>query len=167
MKSDPNKNRVSKLSRIGEELKVLEQPESRSAFLKSLDSLIASLSRLRAGLTHPSIEGKAAEIREPLEQVIGFLEFAKTDESLKTLFSPARKTPNPKPKRQPIEIPSNLANEQIRALLEKDLSRAELKLVAGQRGISVGKSNNEEIKRDILRTLERQEGYVRLASSGS
>ena len=165
MKNNPNKNLISKLNRIREELEVLEQPESKSAFLKSLDDLIASLSRLRAGLTHPSLEGKAAEIREPLEQVIGFLEFAKSDESLKTLLSLARKTQTPKPKRQPVEIPNNLTNEQIRTLLKKDLSKAELKAIAGQRAISVGKFNNEEIKRNILRNLERQEGYGRLASS--
>jgi len=64
-----------------------------------------------------------------------------------------------------VEIPNNLTNEQIRTLLEKDLSKAELKAIAGQRAISVGKSNNEEIKRHILRNLERQEGYGRLASS--
>jgi len=58
----------------------------------------------------------------------------------------------------------NLTNDQIRALLEKDLSKAELKAIAAQRAIPVGKSTNEEIKRDILKNLERQEGYGRLAT---
>lgn len=58
-----------------------------------------------------------------------------------------------------INITNNLTNKQIRALLEKDLSKAELKAIAAQRSISVGKSTNEEIKRHILRNLERQEGY--------
>lgn len=165
MKSDPNKNLISKLSRIREELKVLAHPESKASFLKSLDDLIATLSRLRAGLTNPTLEGKATEIQKPLEQVIGFLEFAKNDEILRTLLSPARTVATPKLKRQPVEIPNNLTNEQIRSLLEKDLSKAELKAIAEQRAISVGKSNNEKIKRDILRNLERQEGYGRLASS--
>jgi len=48
--------------------------------------------------------------------------------------------------------------------LEKDLSKAELKALAAQRAISVGKSTNAEIKRDILKNLQRQEGYERLAS---
>ncbi len=61
------------------------------------------------------------------------------------------------------EIPANLTNEQIRKLLEKDLSKAELKEIARQRSISVGKYTNEEIKRRILRNLERQEGYARLS----
>ena len=167
MKNDPNIDIISKLSRIGEEHSVLERPESKSAFLKNLDDLITSLSRLRAGLTHSSPEGKAAEIRGSLKQVVGFLKFAKTDESLKALLSTARKTPTPRSKERLVEIPNDLTNEQIRAFLEKDLSKAELKAIAGQRAISVGKSKNEEIKRDILRNLERQEGYVRLASSGN
>ena len=58
-----------------------------------------------------------------------------------------------------VEIKQNLTNEQIRSLLEKDLSKAELKAIAAQRSISVGKYTNEEIKRRILKNLERQEGY--------
>ena len=165
MKSDPNKNLISKLSRIKEELEVLARPESKAAFLKNLDDLIAALNRLRAGLTNPSLEAKAAEIHRPLEQVIGFLEFAKSDEVLKTLLLPPRKTVAAKPKRKAVEVASNLTNEQIRALLEKDLSKAELKAIAAQRAISVGKSTNEEIKQDILKNLKRQEGYGRLATS--
>ena len=165
MKSDPNKNLISKLSRIKEELEVLARPESKAAFLKNLDDLIAALNRLRAGLTNPSLEAKAAEIHRPLEQVIGFLEFAKSDEVLKTLLLPPRKTVAAKPKRKTVEVASNLTNEQIRALLEKDLSKAELKAIAAQRAISVGKSSNEEIKQDILKNLKRQEGYGRLATS--
>ncbi len=61
------------------------------------------------------------------------------------------------------EIPANLTNEQIRRFLEKDLSKAELKVIAQQRCISAGKYTNEEIKRRILRNLERQEGYTRLS----
>jgi hypothetical protein len=57
------------------------------------------------------------------------------------------------------KIVSNLTNEQIRALLKKDLSKAELKEIAAQRSISVGKYNIEEIRRRILKNLERQEGY--------
>lgn len=61
------------------------------------------------------------------------------------------------------EIPANLTNEQIRKLLEKDLSKAELKEIARQRSIYVGTYTNKEIKRRILRNLERQEGYARLS----
>ena len=63
---------------------------------------------------------------------------------------------------QTVEIDSNLTNEQIRVLLEKNLSKAELKTIASQRSISVGKSTNDDIKRRILKNLERQESYERL-----
>lgn len=165
MKANPSKDLISKLNRIREELQVLASPESRAAFLKDLDDLIAALNRLRAGLTNPSLEAKAAEIHRPLEQVIAFLEFAKSDEILKTLLLPTRKTVAAKPKRMAVEVASDLTNDQIRALLEKDLSKTELKAIAAQRSISIGKSSNEKIKQDILKNLERQEGYGRLATS--
>jgi ABC-type Zn uptake system ZnuABC Zn-binding protein ZnuA len=164
MKNDSSKNLIAKLNRIKEEFDFLARPDSKAAFQKNLDDLIAALNRLRAGLANTSLETKAAEIQRPLEQVIEFLEFAKSDEVLKTLLLPARKTVAPKPKRQPVEIANSLTNEQIRALLEKELSKVELKAIAKQRAISVGKSNNEEIKRNILKNLERQEGYGRLAT---
>lgn len=165
MKTNLNKDLISKLNRIREELQVLASPESRGVLLKDLDDLIAALNRLRVGLTNPPFEAKAAEIHRPLEQVIAFLEFAKSDEVLKTLLLPARRTVTAKPKRKAVEVPSNLTNDQIRALLERDLSKTELKAIAAQRSISIGKSNNEKIKQDILRNLERQEGYGRLATS--
>jgi len=165
MKNNLNKNLISKLRRIKEELELLSRPELKTSFLKSLDDLIATLSHFRAGLANPTLEKQAAEIQKPLEQVIGFLEFAKNDEILRTLFSSAGKVATAKSKRQPVEIPANLTNEQIRGLLENDLSKAELKAIATQRAISVGKSNAEEIRRNILKNLERQEGYGRLASS--
>lgn len=164
MKSEPSKNLITKLNRIKEELCVLGQPDSKVALLKSLDELIASLMRLRNELANSSLEATAAEIRTPLEQVIGFLQRAKSDETLQTLLCLAGITATPKPKRQPLEIPSNLTNEEIRALLQKDLSKAELKAIAMQRSISVGESSNEAIKRSILKNLDRQEGYGRLAS---
>ncbi len=165
MKSNPSKNLISKLNRIREELEFLASPESKAAFQKSLDDLIADLNRLRAGLANPSLEAKAAEIQGPLEQVIGFLEFAKSDDVLKTLFLHTPESVTAKPKRQAVEIPDNLTNEEIRALLEKDLSKAELKAIAAQRAISIGKSTNDEIKQDILKNLQRQEDYGRLAAS--
>lgn len=164
MKRTPSINLISKLNRIKEELEILARPESKATFLKNLDDLIAALNHLRAGFTNPSLEEKLKSIQNPLEQVINFLEYAKSDEILLTLLMPARKTPAIKPKRTAVEIASNLTNEQTRMLLEKDLSKAELKAIAMQRSISVGKSTKEEIKRDILKNLERQEGYGRLAT---
>ena len=163
MKNDPTNDLIAKLIRMREKLEFLSCPESRAAFQENLDDLIAALTALRAGLTDPSLEAKAEEIQRPLEQVIRFLEFAKSDEVLKALLLPARKAAA-KPRRQAVHIARNLTNEQIRRLLEKDLSKAELKALAAQRAISVGKSTSDEIKRDILKNLQRQEGYERLAS---
>jgi len=53
-----------------------------------------------------------------------------------------------------------MSNDKIRALLNKDLSKAELKAIAMLR--SIRGSTKEEIKRNILKNLERQEGYERL-----
>lgn len=164
MKSDP-KNLISRLSRIRDELEYLTCPESRDVFQKNLEDLIGALNRLRVGLNNPSLEARAMEIRHPIEQVIGFLELAKADEVLKMLLLPTRKVSVAKPKRRAVEIASNLTNEEIRALLEEDLSKAELKAIAAQRAMSVGKSTNAEIKRNILKNLERQEGYGWLAAS--
>jgi hypothetical protein len=165
MKSDQSKKLISKLTQIKEELDFLAHPESMAAFQKNLDDLIVALNQLRAGLSNPALEARAAEISSPLEQVVRFLEFAKSDEVLKTLLFPPRKAVIAKPKRKAVEISSNLTNEQIRALLERDLSKLELKAIAAQRGISVGKSTSEEIKLNIVKNLERQEGYQRLADS--
>jgi hypothetical protein len=137
----------------------MSRPESKAAFVKSLDELIGQLSRLREELASSAFDEKTAEIRKPLEQVIGFLQSAKSDERLRTFLFPISK-----PQRQPVEIPSNLTNEQIRVLLEKNLSNSELKAIAEQRAISVDKSSNAEIKRSILKNLERQENYSRLSS---
>jgi len=163
MKSDPSKNLISKLKRISGDLEDFANPESKAAFLKNLDYLIAALSRLRSGLLNPSFEERTADIQKSIEQVIEFLESAKSDELIRTLLSRTQKVS--KPKRQPIEIPNNLTNEQIRSLLQKDLSKGELKAIATQRSISVGKLNNEGIKRDILRNIDRQEGYERLVKN--
>lgn len=164
MKSKPITNLITKLNRIKEELGLWGHPDSKVALLKSLDELIASLNCLRNELANSSLETTAAEIRTPLEQVIGFLQRAKSDEALQTLLSVAGITVVPQSKRQPVQIPSNLTNQEIRALLQKDLSKAELKAIAVQRSISVGESSNEVIRRSILKNLERQEGYGRLAS---
>ena len=165
MKIKQNNNLLTKLNRIKAELDVLGQPESKAVLIKNLDEIISLLSRLRTELGNPSLDAKATEIRMPLEQVIGFLERAKSDEALQTLIALAGINLVGKPKRQPVEIPSNLTNDQIRALLQKNLSKAELKTIATQRSISVGELSVAGIKRSILKNLERQEGYGRLASS--
>lgn len=164
MKSEPSKSLVLKLSHIGKVIEVIARPESRDALRRELDELITALESLRAGLANPSLEARVTEVRGPLEQVVAFLELAKSDEVLRMLLPSWGGRPA-KPKRHPIEIGSNLTNEQIRDLMGKELSISELKAIAEQRAISVGKLSAKEIRRAILRNLERQEGYGRLADS--
>ncbi|MGA2660328.1 MAG: hypothetical protein ABSH34_22755 [Verrucomicrobiota bacterium] len=164
MKTEHDRNLIAKLTRMKEQLGVFGQPESRAALLKSVDDLIASLGLLRNELGNPLLEANAAQVRTPLEEVIRFLERAKSDETLQRLLSLAWIAAAPKPKRQPVEIASDLRNDEIRALLGNDLSKSELKAIAAQRAISVGESNSATIRRAILKNLDRQEGYERLAS---
>ncbi len=164
MRSESGKSLVVKLAHISRVIEALASPEARAALQRELDEVISALETLRAGLADPSLRERVAEVRHPLEQVVAFLELAKSDEALRVLL-PSWGTRPPKPKRDPIEFGGNLTNEQIRDLLRKELSRSELVAIAAQRAISVGKSNAHEIRRAILKNLERQEGYGRLAGS--
>ena len=164
MKRNQTNSLVAQLNRIKCDLAPLADPESKAAFLRNLDELVARLNTIRAQLLNPSSEAKLSEIGGPLQQVIDFLELAKTDELLGVFLSDEVPTRFVKPKRAPIEIRADLKNDQIRGLLAQNLSRQELKAIAAQRGISVGKASEEEVKREILRVLDRQENYERLAS---
>jgi hypothetical protein len=165
MKTKQAKSLEAMLLKISSNLNLLTHPTSRAEVLKDVNDLIGSLTRLRSELNNPAIQKQAADVREPLSDVIKFLEFARGNDVLNALIALPQEPRKRKPKRTPVEIPANLSNQQIRALLEKDLSRSELAAIAAQRAISVGKSTTEQIKKDILRNLERQEGYGRLASS--
>lgn len=165
MKTHQTKSIEALLLTVAENLDLLAHPESRVAAIKVLDNLIATLTRLRNQLNTPGVQKQVSDIRQPINQVIDFLNLAKSDDTLSALILLKKPHGERKPKRAPVEIPANLTNQQIRALLEKNLSKSELKAIAAQRSISVGKSTTEQVKRDILKNLERQEGYGRLASS--
>jgi hypothetical protein len=164
MKRSQTKSLVAQLNRIKADLGAIAGPESKAAFSRNLDEIIARLNTIRSQLANPPLEARLSEIERPLEQVIDFLEFAKDDEVLAVLLSGVLDIDNSRAKRTPIEIPDGLKNDQIRSLLAQNLSKQELKAIAAQRGISVGKSGDEDVKREILRVLDRQEGYERLAS---
>lgn len=164
MKRNQTNSLVAQLNRIKCDLDLLADPESKAAFLRNLDELVARLNTIRSQMLNSSFEAKLSEIGRPLQQVIDFLELAKTDELLGVFLSDETPTRFVKQKRAPIEIHADLKNDQIRGLLAQNLSRQELKMIAVQRGISVGKASEEEVKREILRALDRQENYERLAS---
>jgi hypothetical protein len=165
MKTNRANNLVALLNRINDDLDAFSNPDARAAFLDKLDSLIIRLNAIRAKLTNPAMEDQLSEIGNQLEQVINFFECAKTDELLGILLSDALEARSPRPKRTAIEIPADLQNDQIRSLLQQDLSKQELKVIAAQRGISLGNAKDEEVRRNILRAIDRQEGYERLAST--
>ena len=165
MKAHKTRDLISPLLKVAENMRLVSDPDSRASTLRSLDLLIANLTRIRSELSNPDIQKRASDVRGPLNQVIEFLNNARSDEALMALVLMAAPGGKQRPKRVPVEIPANLTNQQIRALLEKDLSKDELRAIAAQRAISVGKSSTEQIRRDILRNLERQEGYGRLANS--
>jgi hypothetical protein len=153
------------LLKLNANLALFSNPDSRATALKTLNDLIAGLTRIRSELSAPAFQKKGPEVRLALDQVIDFLNVAKENEVLSALLLVPQARTERRPKRTPVDIPPNLSNQQIRALLEKDLSKTELKAIAAQRGISVGKSSSEQIKKDILKNLERQEGYSRLGSA--
>ncbi|HVS39502.1 MAG TPA: hypothetical protein VMS17_28350 [Gemmataceae bacterium] len=164
MKRNPPSGLIAQLNRIKADLDAFANPESKAKFLENLDGLIARLTVLRGQLAQAPLERRISEVGPSLGQVIDFLQSAKDDHALANLISDALRSRPPKSQRVPIQIPPNLTNEQIREFLAKDLSKSELKAVAAQRGISQGKRSDEEVRRDILRALERQEGYQRLAT---
>ena len=164
MKHNDSNSVIAQLKRIKHDLEVFCDPDSKAAFLVALDELISRLHAIRVQMQNSEPGRRLSEIGRPLDQVVSFLEYAKTDELLGVLLSDAlASNNNGRPKRIPIEIPSDLKNNQIRELLSRDLSKAELKAIASQRGISVGKKSEKEVKADLLSALERQEGYQRLA----
>lgn len=160
----PSNSLIAQLNRIKLELDAFANPAVKSALLQNIDEVIAQLLAFRSQLTAVSVEQRASEIDKPLGQVIEFLEYARSEPALGKLLLESLGNNRGKTKRVPIEVPPNLTNEQIRALLEKRLSKKELKEIAAQRGISPGKRNEDALRSEISRTLDRQEGYERLAS---
>ena len=164
MKDQPSNGLVAKLQQLKISLDVFSRREAKQKFLDEIDELIASLERLRNVAMEPFLDERASGVRGPIEQVLDFLELARSNEAIAVLLSSAAVNGTTKPKRKLVQIPDDLTNDQIRALLKEDLTRAELKIIASQRAISFTKSNNDELKQSILRNLDRQEGYTRLAT---
>ncbi len=102
-----------------------------------------------------------------IKELLEFLEDAKSDDSFQMALSDIlkanlRASERSPLRREPIEIPPNLTNQQIRDLLARDLSRAELAEIAKQRSISHAKRSREELRAAIMSFVDRQEDYNRL-----
>jgi hypothetical protein len=131
-----------------------------SAVAGELDNLIPVLSGLRARVASGPGAGDGASVAAAVDTIISFLERARQDDLFKVAWpqSPGhrRKDAGDAP------IPSNLSNEEIRSLLRRDLSKAQLAELARQRSIPVGKNSKAELRSAILSFIEKQESYARL-----
>src|SRR3989442_10878323 len=106
MKGKHSNSLVARLNRLKTDLEAIGNPESRAAFLRELDDLIARLRDVRTQLTSAPLETRLSQIQSPLGQVIEFLEFAKADTSLAPLIFDALNHKTAKPKRLPVDIPA-------------------------------------------------------------
>jgi len=155
--------------RLRKLLKAVElycRADLRSNAIKELDGVIDILSKLRNGLQDESLRERGLVAIESISQVLRFLEAAKSDNSFQVALSDilrsrgraTGKRPNP----EPVEIPPNLTNQQIKELLERNLSKAELMQIASQRSIATGKRTLKEVRAAILSFIDRQESYEHL-----
>lgn len=157
---------LASLEKLRRAVELYSDPQLRSAVIKELDQLVRALSDIRARLTSASVPERISATIAALQEVVEFLERAKSDEVLQMAFSEMRTTRARQTRRasikEPIEIAPNLTNQQIRELLQRELSKAELAEIAKQRSISVGKRTKNDLRAAILDFIERQEGYERL-----
>jgi hypothetical protein len=143
--------------------------ELRTKIVAEIDRTIEVLSNMRKRLAENSLGAKGVSVIESISNVLEFLEQSKSDQTLQVVLSgilnsqtPAR--PEPRQKREALVIPPQLNNAQIREFLKRDLSKAELKQIAAQRSISVGKRSSQELRAAILSFIEKQESYDLLRS---
>jgi hypothetical protein len=127
------------------------------------------LTKMRSSLTEESRREKSMEAIQGISQVLQFLENAKSDEVFQAelsdiLISASRRT-GKRTKSEALEIPANLTDDQIKHLLERDLSKTELKQIAQQRSLSTGKRSIRDLRAAILSIIARQENYDRLKGS--
>jgi hypothetical protein len=136
----------------------------RSKVIRELDHTIDILSKMRNGLMEESLREKSLGAIESIRQILQFLEDAKSDKSFQVMLSDilSASVTEKRPDAESVEIPPNLTNQQIKDLLERNLSKAALKQIAEQRSISSGKRSIKEIRAAILSFIERQESYDQL-----
>lgn len=139
------------------------EPRIRAEAISHIDELTQALGRMKVALEAPNLPAEAAVAVQSLDEIIRFLNSPSTRDLL-PLFVRKGEVARVRKKRAPLEIPAGLSNDQIRDLLQKDLTKNELKSIATQRGISVGGLSVDDARQSILKNLERQEGYGRLGN---
>lgn len=160
----PSKSTSSKLlpnlKKLRNAVEMYSDTQRRSALIEELDRVILGLSEIRKKLSQVPAPETPSHTVSAIDEVLRFLDRAKADESFLALSSEVLGTT---PQRAPKpEIPPNLTNQQIRDLLQNDLSKSELEQIARQRGISSGKRSKPELRSAIQHFVERQESYDRL-----
>lgn len=158
-------NLVAALAKLRQDLASCTSSVALSAVKNEIDRTITMLTDFRAKLNGSGIEVPLGAI----DEVLRFLDVAKDDDRVQGLLAsltvPASApTRAIKPPRVPVQIEANLTNEQIRHLLQKDLSRSELAAVAHQRSVSVGKRSRDELRDAIREFIDRQDSYSNLRS---
>jgi len=164
MKPPAKNHSLETLRRILASADLAVSEPARRSMLQSLDELVNVLQGIRVAITDNNLSARLTAIQPALSQVLEFIENAKDDPQLCNLLAITSNGGKVK-KREPVEIPPNLSNQQIRELLERDLSVQELQTLASQRSISVHGANRDQMKREIIANLNRQEGYERLAAA--
>lgn len=166
MKANTTDSLSSNLKNLLSAVESYSDAEVRSRAVRDLDRMIDTLSRLRDGLQEGPVREKSTVTAASINQILEFLEAAKSDTSFQALLSSVQKLRSRKreklPKPAPVEIPPNLTNHQIRELLKRELSKAELAQIAKQRSISSTKESKEKLRETILSFIERQESYDQL-----
>ncbi len=158
-------NLVATLEKLRRDLASCTSSASLSAVTSEIDRTVTMLIDFRAKLTGGGLEAPLGAI----DEVLRFLDATKGNDRVQALLAsmampiPAR-TRAAKPPRVPVQIGANLTNEQIRDLLQKDLSRSELAEIAHQRSVSVGKRSRDDLRDAICEFIDRQDSYSNLRS---
>ncbi len=155
-----SKELLASLKRLRESVLLYSDAELWSAVTGELDRLIPALSDLRRRVAGGPTTEDAASVAAAVDTILAFLQRTKGDDLFRVALS---QVPGHSSKSaEKAQIPLNLSNEQIRELLRRDLSRAELEEIASQRSIAVGKRSKAELRSAILAFIEKQESYARL-----
>jgi carboxylesterase type B len=154
---------LGKLAALKSLLKNLLDLDSQSAAAKEIGTMVETLLEVRARLTSADFQEKASQLIPALDQVLLFLEGAKSDKSLQSIVSQAlcrrpRKPRTASTKVTPSIQPS-MTNQQIRDIIQQDLSRADLEQIAKQRSIATNGRSKTALRSAIMDFISRQESY--------
>jgi hypothetical protein len=154
---------LGKLTALRSLLKNLQDLDSQRVAAKEIDTVVETLLEVRARLTSADFQEKASQLIPALDQVLLFLESAKSDKGLQAIVTQALSRHPKKPRRVATEatpiIQPGMTNQQIRDLLQQDLPKADLEQIAKQRSIGRNGLSKTALRSAILEFINRQESY--------